>query len=106
MDTPRKPTPEPPKQAEWFRLSETASVGIEMALAMAVGAGGGLWLQNNVTHWRPWTLYIGFAIGLGAAIKAVVRTTRKYMAQLEYEEQLEREREQAESGGEGGSRGS
>jgi F0F1-type ATP synthase assembly protein I len=87
---------DPPKRApiveraKWFQLSEAASVGIEMAAAIGVGAGLGVYLERNVTHWSPWTTYIGLAIGLGAATLAVIRTARNFTRVIEAEEAAER----------------
>lgn len=85
-------------QAEWFRLTEAASVGMEMAIAVAIGWFGGRWLEANVTHWAPWTSRIGAFVGLGAAALAVVRTARKFSRQLAAEEQAEAARSAAEPG--------
>ena len=90
--------PEQPKRApiveraKWFQMTEAASVGIEIAAAIGVGALGGLWLQRNVTHWAPWTLYIGLTIGLGAAVLAIIRTARNFTRVIEAEEAAEREK--------------
>jgi F0F1-type ATP synthase assembly protein I len=91
-------TPDQPKRApiveraKWFQMTEAASVGIEIAAAIGVGALGGLWLQRNVTHWAPWTLYIGLGIGLGAAVLAIVRTARNFTRVIAAEEAAEREK--------------
>lgn len=74
------------ERARWFQLTEAASVGIEMAAAIGVGAGAGIWLERNVTHWSPWTTYIGLGIGLAAAILAVVRTARNFTRMIAAEE--------------------
>jgi F0F1-type ATP synthase assembly protein I len=81
------------ERAKWFQMTEAASVGIEIAAAVGVGAGLGLYLQNNVTHWAPWTLYIGMSIGLGAATIAIVRTARNFTRVLAAEEAAERQAE-------------
>ncbi len=84
--------PRPPeRRARWYELSEAASLGIEMAVAIAIGAWGGRWLENNVTHWKPWTFYIGLTIGIGAAVNGVVRTARKFQRIVEHEERMEAE---------------
>jgi F0F1-type ATP synthase assembly protein I len=66
------------ERARWFQLTEAASVGIEMAAAIGVGAFLGMYLQNHVTHWAPWTTLIGLGIGLSAAVLAVLRTARNF----------------------------
>lgn len=75
------------KQARWFQLADVGSLGLEMGIAVAIGFFAGRWLERNVTHWAPWTTYIGLAVGFGAATLAIVRTARKYLAQLRAEEQ-------------------
>lgn len=78
------------ERAKWFQLTEAASVGIEMAAAIGVGAGLGIWLERNVTHWSPWTTYLGLGIGLGAAVLAVIRTARNFTRLIAAEEEAER----------------
>ena len=65
--------------APWFRYASAASVGIEIAVAIAGTTLVAHWLETHYTHWAPWTTVIGFVIGVGAAIKALVRTSRDYM---------------------------
>lgn len=72
----------PPKRAVWFRYTDAASVGIEMAVAITICAVGALWLERNVTHWSPWTSILGVLLGIGAASKAVVRAARTYKREL------------------------
>jgi F0F1-type ATP synthase assembly protein I len=78
-------SPPKPKPAAWYRYTDAASIGIEIAVAVTVGALGGMWLEHNVTHWAPWTTVIGFLVGVLAASKAVVRTARNYKASLRAE---------------------
>ncbi len=78
-----------PERAQWFELAEAASVGIEMAVAVTIGHFGGVWLENNVTHWAPQTRWIGLAVGLGAAVLAVVRTAMVFQRKLAQEEAAE-----------------
>ncbi len=68
-----------------------------MAVAIAIGAWGGRWLENNVTHWKPWTFYIGLFVGLGAAVNAVVRTARKFQRIIDHDERLQAEATQVTS---------
>jgi hypothetical protein len=65
---------EPPivERARWFQMTEAASVGIEIAAAdRRRRRRSASTSQRNVTHWAPWTLYIGLGIGIGAAAYAV-----------------------------------
>jgi F0F1-type ATP synthase assembly protein I len=78
-----------PERAQWFELAEAASVGIEMAVAVSIGHFGGVWLENNVTHWAPQTRWIGLAVGLGAAVLAVVRTAMIFQKKLAEDEARE-----------------
>lgn len=89
---PRAPKPPIVERARWFQLTEAASVGIEMAAAVGVGAGLGIYLERHVTHWSPWTTYIGLGIGLSAAVLAVVRTARNFGRMIAAEEAEEAEK--------------
>jgi len=89
---PRPPRAPIVERARWFQLTEAASVGIEMAAAVGVGAGLGIYLERNVTHWAPWTTYIGLGIGLSAAVLAVIRTARNFGRMIEAEEVEEAEK--------------
>ena len=73
--SPRAPIVE---RARWFQLSEAASIGIEMAAAVGIGAGLGMYVERHWTHWSPWTTFIGLGIGLAAAVLAVIRTARNF----------------------------
>lgn len=99
--------PEQPKRpqiverARWFQLTEASSIGIEMAAAIGVGAFAGIWLERHVTHWSPWTTYLGLGIGMAAAVLAVLRTVRNFTRVIAAEEAAEAEalaREQARIG--------
>lgn len=89
------------ERARWFQLTEAASIGIEMAAAVGVGAFLGMYLERNVTHWAPWTTYIGLGIGLSAAVLAVLRTVRNFSRVIAAEEAAEAEAE-ARARGAGG----
>ena len=86
MDAPDAKESPPPKKAAWVRYGDAASVGTEIAVAIVVGALGGMWLEHNVTHWAPWTTVIGLFIGILAASKAVLRTVKTYKASLKADE--------------------
>jgi F0F1-type ATP synthase assembly protein I len=73
------PTPprKPKGRADWYQKTSAASLGIEMAIAIVLCTFAGMWLQNNVTHWQPWTMLIGFTFGVGAAVNAIIRVIRE-----------------------------
>jgi F0F1-type ATP synthase assembly protein I len=75
-------------RADWYQKTSAASLGIEMAIAIVLCTFAGMWLQNNVTHWQPWTMLIGFTFGVGAAVNAIIRVIGE-------EEAARREREAA-----------
>jgi F0F1-type ATP synthase assembly protein I len=60
----------------------TGAVGLEIALAVAVGYLGGQYLDEKLGT-TPWLKWIGFVGGVGAAIKALVRVNRSYKKSLE-----------------------
>lgn len=80
-DEPEK-TEHPPRRGKWFIYTDASSLGIEMAVAVTVGAVGGYYIERYLTHWSPWTMLIGFAFGVATATKAVLRTARSYQANL------------------------
>ncbi len=81
----------PPQKAAWFRYTDAASIGIEIAVAISICSLGAMWLEANVTHWSPWTTLIGLGAGIVAAGKAVARTAKNHQAAL-------REQAEAEAG--------
>jgi F0F1-type ATP synthase assembly protein I len=76
-------------KAPWFRYASASSLGIEMVVAIAIGALSGRWLENHVTHWSPWTTLLGLAFGIAAAVKAILRTIRHYERELAAYERAE-----------------
>jgi len=76
----------------WRIAGSTGAVGIEVAVAIAIGYFGGHYLDRKLGT-QPWITYVGILAGVGAAIKALVRVTRKY------------QREEGPPAGPGGSKG-
>jgi|SRR5690606_38985797 len=76
-------------KAPWFRYTSAASVGIEIAVAVVGCTLFAHWLEIRYTHWSPWTTLIGFGVGIGASIKALVRTARQFQREVAERERLE-----------------
>ncbi len=78
------PTPPPRERADWYEKTSAASVGIEMAVAICIGAFGGKYVQDHWTHWKPWTMLIGLLIGIGAAALAILRVVNEHTAAMKH----------------------
>ncbi|MES1207956.1 MAG: AtpZ/AtpI family protein [Pseudomonadota bacterium] len=65
----------------WRIAGFTGAVGLEVAVAIAIGALGGQWLDRKLGS-APWLTIIGFAAGIGAAIKALIRVSREYKRKI------------------------
>ncbi len=83
----------PRGKADWYKHAGNASIGIEMAVAIAIGTGVGIWLENNVTFWKPWTMILGFFVGCGAAAAAVIRVVMQIEAERRAKAELSGERD-------------
>lgn len=80
----REPRRKPlPKRAPWYEMTSASSLGIEIVVAITLPTLGAFWLEKNVTHWRPWTTLLGFAIGVGAAAMAFLRVIRQHRMSVE-----------------------
>jgi F0F1-type ATP synthase assembly protein I len=75
----------------WRSAGMAGALGIEIVVCLVIGGGGGYLLDRKLnTHW---IMYLGLFIGLGAAIKGIVRVTKAYRREIEGD---------AGSGGKGG----
>ena len=68
----------------WATAANTGAVGIEIAVAIGIGYFGGQYLDRRLGT-VPWLTWVGFAAGIGAAIKALVRVVRSYQKSLDEE---------------------
>ena len=48
-----------------------------MAAAVTLGAVGGRWLDQQFGC-EPWLSWLGLVVGIGAAVRAVVRVAKAY----------------------------
>ena len=63
----------------WRVAGSVGALGMEIAIAIALPSYVGYWLDKR--YGTKWIMYIGLLIGVGAAIKALVRVTREYQRQ-------------------------
>jgi ATP synthase protein I len=66
----------------WAIAGSTGAVGLEISLAIGIGYFGGRYLDGKLGS-APWLEWIGFAAGVGAGIRALIRVTRTYQKSLE-----------------------
>lgn len=56
-------------------IGQLSTVGLAFVFAIAMGFGGGYWLDLKLGT-KPWLTFVGFAMGLAAGVLNVVRTMR------------------------------
>jgi F0F1-type ATP synthase assembly protein I len=66
----------------WAIAANTGAVGLEISLAIGIGYFGGRYLDGKLGS-APWLAWIGFAAGVGAGVKALIRVVRTYRKSLE-----------------------
>ena len=70
---------------EYSAIGTYGTLGLEIALCILFGAGGGFWLDGKLNT-APWLLILGFFFGLGAAGKAVHRAWKSMLKDGERED--------------------
>lgn len=75
---------DPEAKKMWTIAGTTGAVGLEIAAAIGIGYFGGQYLDRKLGT-TPWLAWVGFAAGIGAAIKALVRVVRSYQKSLDDE---------------------
>ena len=75
---------DPEAKKMWTIAGTTGAVGLEIAVAIGIGYLGGQYLDRKLGV-APWLTWVGFAAGVGAGIKALVRVVRSYKRDLEEE---------------------
>ena len=61
------------------------ALGLEIALCFAIGGGAGYFLDRKLnTHW---IMYVGLFLGLGAAIKGIMRVVNAYKRETAADDQ-------------------
>jgi ATP synthase protein I len=72
---------DPEAKKMWQVAGTAGALGLEILLALAVGFFGGQYLDRKLGS-APWLQWFGLAVGIGAAVKALVRITRAYKKSL------------------------
>jgi hypothetical protein len=65
----------------WRQAGRLSTIGLEMGVAVSIGVVGGGYLDGRFGT-KPVLFWVGFAVGLGGAVKALVdgvRAARKTM---------------------------
>lgn len=75
------------KRRMWRLAGKYSATGIEMAMAVAVGAIGGNWLDTQFNT-SPWLVTFGIVLGFVMAGRTVVRVVTQYKRDLERESRL------------------
>jgi F0F1-type ATP synthase assembly protein I len=57
-------------------LGQLSTIGMSFVLALVLGFGGGLLLDNWLGT-KPWLMFIGFFLGLAAGVLNVYRVMRE-----------------------------
>jgi F0F1-type ATP synthase assembly protein I len=63
------------RPSPFFEAARVSSVGIEMAVATAIGWGVGYWIDGKLDS-SPWGMLIGLLFGVGAGFNGLIRTAR------------------------------
>jgi ATP synthase protein I len=69
----------------WKQASRLGAVGLEMGLAIAIGAFGGRYVDGYFKT-EPLFFWIGLVVGSGAAVKAFLRAVREARKLMEQDE--------------------
>jgi ATP synthase protein I len=77
---------DPEAKKMWATAASTGAVGLEIAVAIGIGYFGGQYLDRRLGT-APWLSWVGFAAGVGAGIKALMRVVRLYKKSLEEDDQ-------------------
>ncbi|MGB8296945.1 MAG: AtpZ/AtpI family protein [Polyangia bacterium] len=79
---------DPESKKMWAIAGSTGAVGLEISLAIGIGYFGGRYLDGKLGT-APWLAWVGFAAGVGAGIKALIRVARDYQKSLDNDQDNE-----------------
>jgi ATP synthase protein I len=64
------------KSRAFFRAAQFASLGLEMGIVVAIGAGIG-WFLDAKLDTKPWLLLVFLLFGVAAGFKGVIAAARR-----------------------------
>jgi ATP synthase protein I len=67
---------QPSKPRAFFKAAQFASLGLEMGLSVAIGAGIGYWLDSRLGT-QPWLLLFFLLCGVAAGFKGMIDAARR-----------------------------
>ncbi|WP_082362207.1 AtpZ/AtpI family protein [Chondromyces crocatus] len=70
---------------EWKSVGNFGTLGLEIVLSILLGLFVGRWLDGKLGI-SPWMTLLWSAFGVGAAVKAILRSVRDMRAETEREE--------------------
>ena len=73
------------RPSPFFEAARVSSVGLEMAVATAIGWGFGYWLDNKYET-GPWLMLAGLIFGVAAGFKGLIRTAKEVEANRKLDE--------------------
>lgn len=76
---------DPEQRKQLLAAGRVSTVGLELALSIALGLLGGRWLDGKLGT-EPWLQWIGFALGLAAGAISLYTVTRSMREQLDQDE--------------------
>ena len=65
----------PTSPTTWQLIGQLSTLGMSFVLALILGFGAGYWL-DGVLGTKPWLSFIGFFLGLAAAVLNVYRVLK------------------------------
>ena len=67
----------PKKISSIYKAAQHASIGLEMAIAIAIGWGLGTWLDEKFDS-DPWLMITGLILGVAAGFMGIIRVIRQH----------------------------
>ena len=80
----------------WRTALRYSAVGIEMGAAVALGYGGGWWLDGKLGT-KPYLSFTGLLFGIAAVFMTLVRVARELNRQSEQDEKNEKNEKNEEN---------